>query len=61
MNKVFIMTAVKGSDPTVRVRAQVFGREPLYHDWAELCIGVLVTYGVAGNPFWLPPLCQLSH
>jgi diguanylate cyclase (GGDEF)-like protein len=50
MNKAFIMTAVKGSDPTVRIRAQVFSREPLYHDCAELCIGVLVTYGVAGNP-----------
>jgi diguanylate cyclase (GGDEF)-like protein len=51
MNKAFIMTAVKGSDPTVCVRTQIFGREPLYHDCAELCIGVLVTYGVAGNPF----------
>jgi len=50
MNKTFIMTAVKGSDPAVRIRAEVFSREPLYHDCAELCIGILVTYGVAGNP-----------
>jgi diguanylate cyclase (GGDEF)-like protein len=50
MNKAFIMTAVKGSDPAVRIRAQIFSREPLYHDCAELCIGILVTYGVAGNP-----------
>jgi diguanylate cyclase (GGDEF)-like protein len=50
INKAFIMTAVKGSDPAVCIRAQIFSREPLYHDCAELCIGVLVTYGVAGNP-----------
>jgi diguanylate cyclase (GGDEF)-like protein len=54
VNKTFIMVAVKGSDPTVRVRDQIFSREPLYHDFAELCIGVLVTYGVAGNPFLAP-------
>ena len=29
---------------------EVFGREPLYNDAAEICTGVLVTYGVAGNP-----------
>lgn len=54
LNKAFIMTAVKGSDPAASIRAQLFGREPLYHDFAELCIGVLVTYGVAGNPFLAP-------
>ena len=27
----------------------MFSREPLYNDVAEICIGVLVTYGVAGN------------
>jgi diguanylate cyclase (GGDEF)-like protein len=50
VNKATIMTAVKGADPAASIRAQVFGREPLYHDIAEICIGVLVTYGVAGNP-----------
>jgi diguanylate cyclase (GGDEF)-like protein len=50
LNKTMIMTAAKGSDPALSVRAQVFAGEPLYNDVAELCIGVLVTYGVAGNP-----------
>jgi diguanylate cyclase (GGDEF)-like protein len=50
LNKVMIMTAVKGSEPATSIRAQLFGGEPLYNDVAEVCIGVLVTYGVAGNP-----------
>ncbi|MGH3200100.1 MAG: diguanylate cyclase, partial [Streptosporangiaceae bacterium] len=50
LNKTMIMTAVKGTDRTASIRTQVFGREPLYNDIAEICIGVLVTYGVAGNP-----------
>ena len=50
LNKIMIMTAVKGTDRTASIRTQVFGREPLYNDIAEICIGVLVTYGVAGNP-----------
>jgi diguanylate cyclase (GGDEF)-like protein len=32
----------------------VFGREPLYNDVAEICISILVTYGVAGNPLLAP-------
>ena len=50
LNKVLVMTAVRGSDPTASIRTLVLGREPLYNDLAETCIGVLVTYGVAGNP-----------
>jgi diguanylate cyclase (GGDEF)-like protein len=50
LNKVMIMTAVKGSDPAASIRTQTFSREPLYNDAVEMCIGVLVTYGVAGNP-----------
>ncbi len=49
-NKVIVMTAIKASDPATNVRKQVFSREPLYNDVAEICIGVLVTYGVCGNP-----------
>jgi diguanylate cyclase (GGDEF)-like protein len=54
LNKAMIMTGVKGSDPSVRVRSEVFRGESLYNDLAELCIGVLVTYGAAGNPFLAP-------
>jgi diguanylate cyclase (GGDEF)-like protein len=50
LNKAMIMTAIKGSDPAASIRTQVFSREPLYNDVAEVSIAVLVTYGVAGNP-----------
>jgi diguanylate cyclase (GGDEF)-like protein len=50
LNKAMIMTAVKGSDPAASIRAEVFSRERLYNDVAEISIAVLVTYGVAGNP-----------
>ena len=50
LNKTMIMTAVKATDPAATIRVDVFGREPLYNDIAEICIAVLVTYGVAGNP-----------
>jgi len=50
LNKAIIMAAIKASDPATSIRTQVFGREPLYNDVAEMSIAVLVTYGVAGNP-----------
>jgi len=50
LNKAMIMTAIKGSDPAASIRTQVFSREPLYNDVAEVSIAVLVTYGVASNP-----------
>ena len=54
LNKALIMTAVKATDPGAAVRTEVFGREPLYNDVAEVCISVLVTYGVASNPLLAP-------
>jgi diguanylate cyclase (GGDEF)-like protein len=51
VNKAIIFAAVKGSDPAVNIRARIFGREPLYNDIAEICIGVLLTYAVSGNLF----------
>ena len=54
LNKTMIMTAVKATDPGATIRAEVFGREPLYNDVAEICISVLVTYAVAGNPLLAP-------
>jgi len=50
VNKTVVMTAVRGADPATSIRIEVFGREPMYNDAAEICTGVLVTYGVAGNP-----------
>jgi diguanylate cyclase (GGDEF)-like protein len=54
LNKAMIMTAVKATDPGATIRDEVFGREPLYNDVAEICISLLVTYGVASNPLLAP-------
>jgi diguanylate cyclase (GGDEF)-like protein len=54
VNKAIIMTAVKGADPSVQIRRRVFERESLYNDLAEICIGILLTYAVAGNLFLAP-------
>jgi diguanylate cyclase (GGDEF)-like protein len=50
VNKAAILTAVKATDPGATIRGELFSREPLYNDAAEICTAVLVTYGVAGNP-----------
>ena len=47
LNKTVVMTAVKAADPATTIRTEVFSREPLYNDAAEICTGVLVAYGVA--------------
>jgi diguanylate cyclase (GGDEF)-like protein len=54
VNKALMITAIKGSDPTVDIRSAFFSREPLYNDLAEQCIGALITYGVATNVFLVP-------
>ena len=43
VNKTAVLTAVKATDPGATIRAEVFSREPLYNDAAEICTGVLVT------------------
>jgi diguanylate cyclase (GGDEF)-like protein len=50
LNKTIVMTAVKSTAPATSFRTEIFGREPMYNDGAEICTGVLVAYGVAGNP-----------
>jgi diguanylate cyclase (GGDEF)-like protein len=50
LNKATILTAAKGANPDASIRKAVLSGEPLYHDASEICIGVLVTFGVAGNP-----------
>ena len=54
VNKALILTAVRGTGPPLDIRRQFFGGETLYNDSAEICIGVLVTYAVAGNLFLAP-------
>jgi diguanylate cyclase (GGDEF)-like protein len=50
LNKAMVITAVKGANRSANVRATFFGGEPLYNDVAEICIALLITFGVAGNP-----------
>jgi diguanylate cyclase (GGDEF)-like protein len=50
LNKLLIGIVVKGSDPSAQVARSLFRREPLYNDLTEICIGVVIAYGVMTNP-----------
>jgi diguanylate cyclase (GGDEF)-like protein len=50
LNDAMVMTAVKATNPAARIRTTFFSGEQLYNDAAEICIAVLVTFGVAGAP-----------
>jgi diguanylate cyclase (GGDEF)-like protein len=54
VNKSIILVAVKGTGPPLNIRSEIFGGEAIYNATAESCIGILVTYGVAGNVFLAP-------
>jgi len=47
VNTALVLTAVKGSDPTARVRDIAFSRESLFNDITELCVAFLVAFGAA--------------
>jgi diguanylate cyclase (GGDEF)-like protein len=49
INQCLVWTAIKGSDPTVRIREEQFAREPIYNDLSELCVAVLVTFCLASS------------
>ncbi len=51
VNNVLILPAVKGSDPTVRVRDVIATREGILNDAAELCAAALVTVAIYFSPF----------
>ena len=53
VNAVLVFTAAKGAAPAIRLRTAQFGREPMYNDLAELCLAVLVAFGVASSPIAL--------
>jgi diguanylate cyclase (GGDEF)-like protein len=55
VNTSLLIPAVKGSDPTVRIRELYLARERVHNDIAELCVAVLVTLGVAVTPLTLVP------
>src|ERR1700761_2233969 len=50
INTALVLTAAKGADHTIRLRDVQFSWEPLYNDLAELCLAVLVAFGVASSP-----------
>jgi diguanylate cyclase (GGDEF)-like protein len=51
LNKVLVMTAVKGADRGVSIRAGLFTREAMFGDLAELSVGVLVAYVATASAF----------
>jgi diguanylate cyclase (GGDEF)-like protein len=53
INTALVLTAAKGADHTIRLRDAQFSWEPLYNDLAELCLAVLVAFGVASSPIAL--------
>jgi len=46
INLVLVLVAVKGSDPSTRVRDTLLGKESLHNDATELCAAILVSLGV---------------
>jgi len=50
LNDAMVMTAVKATNRAARIRTTFLSGEQVYNDAAEICIGVLVTFGVAGAP-----------
>ena len=49
VNQVLIWTAIKGSNPGVRIRDELLSKEPAYNDVAELCVAVIVSFCVASS------------
>jgi diguanylate cyclase (GGDEF)-like protein len=47
VNQSLVLTAIKGSNPDIRLRDEQFAKEPMYNDVSELCVAVLVTFCVA--------------
>jgi diguanylate cyclase (GGDEF)-like protein len=64
VNKVLVWTAIRGADPSARARDQLFSREPLFNDLAELSVAVTITSTVVESPFMALvalPLVALLH
>ncbi len=50
VNKLLVMTAVKGADPATSIRTALFRRAALFDDTSELSVGVLIAYVVMVTP-----------
>ena len=53
LNNTLVLTAVKGADPSISVRAREFTRDPLYNDIAEIAAGTSLTVLLAATRAWL--------
>jgi diguanylate cyclase (GGDEF)-like protein len=49
VNSSLVVTAIKGAEPTSRLRDLWWGRELLRNDFTELCVGLVVTFAVAAD------------
>ena len=50
VNLALLMPAIKGSDPRASIREIVLAPEHVRNDVAELCVAVLVTFGIVFTP-----------
>jgi diguanylate cyclase (GGDEF)-like protein len=50
VNTALLQPAIKGADPTVRIRDMILAREAVQNDVTELSVAVLVTLGIAVTP-----------
>ena len=50
VNTALLLPAIKGSDPAIGVREMVLAPERVRNDVAELCVAVLVTFGITSTP-----------
>jgi diguanylate cyclase (GGDEF)-like protein len=64
VGRALVITAAKTADPSISARRQQFSREPLFHDMAELSVGIVIAFAVTGSPFLAfvaLPLVTLLH
>jgi diguanylate cyclase (GGDEF)-like protein len=50
VNSALVLPAIKASDPAARLSDLLLGAEHLHNDVAELCVAVVVTFGIAFTP-----------
>jgi diguanylate cyclase (GGDEF)-like protein len=50
VNTALLLPAIKGSDPALGLREMVLAPERVRNDVAELCVAVLVTFGITSTP-----------
>lgn len=64
-NLLLVLPAIRGSDPTARLRDLVLARERVVNDVAELCVALLVTLAISVSPvtiiFALPLVTVLQR